>query len=122
MYSVQLRTAILRMPHMNVMDIVTVDDPESLWPDTNEAINNNLGAECILQASLHTQGAAGFSGLDAYAWRRLYSSFRLASQDLCHTLAAVSRKICSSNIHLEDISVFVACHLIPLNSETNRSR
>ena len=55
------------------------------------------------------------SGLDAYAWRRLCSLFKLASQDLCHALAAVGKKICSSNVHPEDISTFVACHLIPLD-------
>ena len=43
--------------------------PESLLPDSSETVNpiiySNLDAECILQAALHTQGAAGLSGLDA---------------------------------------------------------
>ena len=54
--------------------------PESLLPDNSETANpiiySNLDAECILQAALHTHGAAGLSGLDAYAWRRLCSSFK----------------------------------------------
>ena len=62
--------------------------PESLLPDNQESINpityNNLDAECIFHAALHTQGAAGLSGLDAYAWRRLCFSFKSASHDLCH--------------------------------------
>ena len=93
--------------------------PESLLADTPEAINPiiycNLDAECILSAALHTQGAAGLSGLDAYAWRRLCSSFKSASHDICHALAAVGRRICSSNIHPDNLSAFVACRLIPLN-------
>ena len=93
--------------------------PESLLPDSSETVNpiiySNLDAECILQAALHTQGAAGLSGLDAYAWRRLCSSFKSASHDLCHALAAVGRRICSSNVHPDDLSAFVACRLIPLN-------
>ena len=41
--------------------------------------------------------------------------FKSASHDLCHALAAVGRRICSSNIHPDDLSAFVACRLIPLN-------
>ena len=93
--------------------------PESLLPDCAENVNpiiySDLDAECILQAALHTQGAAGLSGLDAYAWRRLCSSFKTTSHDLCHALAAVGRRICSSNIHPDDLSAFVSCGLIPLN-------
>ena len=64
---------------------------------------------------MHTQGAAGLSSLDAYAWRRLCSSFKSASYDLCHALAAVGWRICSSNVHPDDLSAFVTCRLIPLN-------
>ena len=93
--------------------------PESLLPDSSEDVNpiiySDLDAECILHAALCTQGAAGLSGLDAYAWRRLCSSFKSASHDLCHALAAVGRIICTSNIHPDDLSAFVSCRLIPLN-------
>ena len=70
---------------------------------------------CILNAALHTHGASGLSGLDAFAWRRLCSSFKSASQDLCSSLAAVGRRICTCNIHPDNLSAFVACQLIPLN-------
>ena len=67
--------------------------PETLMPDnpeiSNPIIYENLHAECILNAALHTHGAAGLSGLDAYGWRRLCSSFKSASHNLCHALAAV---------------------------------
>ena len=89
--------------------------PESLLPDCVESVNpiiySDLDAECILQAALHTQGAAGLSGLDAFAWRRLCSSFKSTSHDLCHALAAVGRRICFSNIHPDDLSAFVSCRL-----------
>ena len=45
--------------------------PEALLSDIPETVNpiiySNLDAEYILDAALHTQGAAGFSGLVAYA-------------------------------------------------------
>ena len=93
--------------------------PEPLLENTPEVVNpiiySSLDADCVLGAALHTHGAAGISGLDAFAWRRLCSSFKSASRDLCHALAAVGRRICSSRIHPDNLSAFVACRLIPLN-------
>ena len=93
--------------------------PEALLSDVPETVNpiiySNIDAECILDAALHIQGAAGLSGFDAYAWRRLGSSFKSASHDLCHALAAMGQRICTSTIHPDDLSAFVVCRLIPLN-------
>ena len=69
----------------------------------------------IHQAALHTNGAAGLSGLDAYVWRRLCSSFGSASHNLCSALAAVGHRICTTLVHPEGLSAFVACRLIPLD-------
>ena len=54
------------------------------------------------------QGAAGPSGVDAYAWRRFYSSFKSASADLCNALAGVARRLCTSRVDPEGLSGFVA--------------
>ena len=46
---------------------------------------NNLAiyaAAALLTAALRTHGAAGPSGLDAYGWRCLCTSFQRASDDL----------------------------------------
>ena len=64
---------------------------------------------------MHTQGSAGPSGLDSFAWRRLCCSFGSASHDLCSALAAVGRRLCSSLVNPESISALVACRLIPLD-------
>ena len=77
--------------------------PESLIaePDPPQNINPivycNLDSACILNAALHTHGASGLSGLDAFAWRRLCSSFKSASEDLCSALAATGRRICTKS-------------------------
>ena len=76
---------------------------------------DNLDAGCIRNAALHTHGAAGLSGLDAYDWRRLCSSFKSNSHDLCKALAAVGRRLCTSIINLAYLSAFATCRLIPLN-------
>ena len=77
-----------------------------------------ITGESIRHAALHTQGSAGPSGVDAYAWRRLCSSFKNASNDLCNALAAVGRRLCTSNVHSDSLTAFVACCLIPLSKNT----
>ena len=79
-------------------------------------IFEQITGEAIRQAALHTHGAAGPSGVDAYAWRRFHgSSFQGASTDLCNALAAVAKRLCTANVHPDGLTVFVACRLIPLN-------
>ena len=78
-------------------------------------IFDQLNWELILKAAMCNQGAPGLSGMDAYAWRRICSSFKSASHDLCHAMAAVARRICCSPIHPDDMSAFVTCYLIPLD-------
>ena len=96
--------------------------PQTLIPDPPESehlhdaiIFEMITGELIRHAALHTQGAAGPSGVDVYAWRRLCSSFKNASNDLCNALAAVACRLCTSNVHPDSVMAFVACRLIPLN-------
>ena len=76
---------------------------------------DNLNADAILQAALHTHGSAGPAGLDAYAWRRMCSSFKSASYNLCKALAAVGRRLCITHVHPECLEALVASHLILLD-------
>ena len=64
---------------------------------------------------MHTQGAAGPSGLDAQAWRCMCSSLKSASTSLCTALADVGKRRATSLVHPEALTAFVACRLIPLN-------
>ena len=96
-------------------------DPEacSLIEGEPEPVNpitfDGLDADSIRHTALHTHGAAGPSGLDAYAWRRLCSSFMSASNSLCIALAGVGRRIATTSVNPEGLSAFVASRLIPLN-------
>jgi len=74
---------------------------------------DGLTGDLIKVAALRTQGAAGPSGVDAYSWRRLCSSFGKASQILCNSLAAVGCRLCASVVDLAELMAFVACRLIP---------
>ena len=81
----------------------------------NPVIFESLDGDAIRQAALHTNGAAGPSGLDALAWRRLCCSFKSASNNLCTALASVGRRIASTYVDPEGLAAFVACRLIPLD-------
>ena len=69
---------------------------------------------CVIRrAAFHTYGAAGPSGVDAFAWQRLCSSFGNASVSLCNALASVARYLATSGVDPAILAPFVACRLIP---------
>ena len=76
-----------------------------------------MNADAIHSASLRTAGAAGPSGLDATAWRRLCCSFKSASVALYSALAAVGLHLCTEAVHPDGLSAFVACRLIRLDKQ-----
>ena len=76
-----------------------------------------LTGDLIRWAALHTHGAAGPSGVYAYAWRRLCSSFGSASVTLCNSLAAVACHLCVDDVDSAELMAFVACQLIPLDKK-----
>ena len=52
-------------------------------PDFHPIAFNQITPEAVRRAVLRTEGAAGPSGVDTLGWRRLCTSFRGASSDLC---------------------------------------
>ena len=62
----------------------------------NRIVFEYLDADLIHTMAMHMQGSAGPSGVDAFAWRWLCSSFGSASCDLCSALAAVGHRLCTS--------------------------
>ncbi len=64
---------------------------------------------------MHTDGSAGPSGMDAYAWRCLCASFQKASTDLCEALAKTARRLSSSFANPEPLKPLVACRLVALD-------
>ena len=86
-------------------------------PCYDPVLFEQLTGDLIRWAALHTHGAAGPSGVDAYAWRRLCSSFGSASVTLCNSLAAVARRLCVGDVDSAELMAFVACRLIPLDKK-----
>ena len=69
----------------------------------------------ICSVALKVTGAAVPSGLDGYEWRRLCTSHKGASRDLCESLASVARRICSSYVDPIPIAPLLVCRLITMD-------
>ncbi len=95
--------------------------PDSVLPSTPQEINpvvfSALDENTIRSAALRTTGSAGPSGLDAHQWRRLCTSFNAASNELCHQLAMVARRLCTTYVNPKLIAPFLACRLIALDKK-----
>ena len=53
--------------------------------------------------------------MDALGWSRLYTSFKTASDDLCHSLALSARRLCIDLLYPTITALLLACRLISLN-------
>ena len=94
-------------------DIILMNS--STPPTPHPIIFDSIDASTIRAAALHTDGSAGPSGIDARGWRRLCSSFHSSSTDLCHSLALMARRLCSSFVDPQSLAPFLSCHLIALD-------
>ena len=93
--------------------------PESLIqgepPDTHPVIFDSIDASLIRSCALNTNGASGPSGLDAYAWKRLCTSYKSESNTLCQSLALSIKRMCTEYIDPRVLSPLLSCRLIALN-------
>ena len=74
-----------------------------------------IDADLIRHGAKHTNGAAGPSCMDAHGWRRICCTFKDASDDLCHSLALVARRMCTQFIDHNALAPLLACRLIALD-------
>lgn len=94
-------------------NLILPSDPPEIHPVIFDAIN----ASTIQSAALRTTGSAGPSGLDAHSWRRMCTSFKSASIDLCNSLASVGRRMCTSFVDPKCTAPLLACRLIALDKK-----
>ena len=82
--------------------VTTTEKP----PFTHPVLFECLTGSSIHSAALRTQGAAGPSGIDAAGWRRLCSSFHRESSDLCASIAAFARRLCTDFVDPVSLEAF----------------
>ena len=90
-------------------------EPESQPPEPHPVMFDVIDGQLIRNTVLKMDGAAGPSGLDAAAWKRICTSFKTASSDLCKSIASTARRLCSEYVDRTCISALVACRLIALD-------
>ena len=83
--------------------------------DVHPIIFEEIDCASILKSALHTDGGAGPSGLNAYAWKRMCSFFQKASLDICAALALTARRISSSYVDAQSLKPLTLCRLVALN-------
>ena len=93
----------------------TIITPDAPIVEPHPVLFDKIDGLLIRNTVLRMDGAAGPSGLDAAAWKRMCTSFRSASTDLCDALASMARRICSCFVDPKGLSAFVACRLIALD-------
>ena len=89
--------------------------PDSPPPNVHPVIFEELDTQCIRSAALRTTGAGAPSSTDALFWRRLCTSFKRSSDELCYSLSCVAKQLCSSFVDPEGLSALLACRLVALD-------
>ena len=80
----------------------------------NSIIYDNINENLIKRCAINTKGSSGPSGVDADFWRKIISSdiYGTTSDDLCHAIALMTRKLCSDKLqNSNSIQALMACRL-----------
>lgn len=73
-------------------------------PVFHPVVFENLDASLIRFSPLRTRDTAGPSGIDAQGWRRLCTSFKQTSNDLCQSLASTVKHLCTTLVDPKSIA------------------
>ena len=106
-----------------VRDILLEKHPQARAPPAHVLLEEEVGyinpiaferltPDLIKDVGRRTKGAAGPSGLDAEAWKRMLTCFKMSSNRLCAALAATAYCLCTEKL-TGDLSAFTAACLIP---------
>ena len=80
--------------------------------DPHSMLFQQLDGVLIRRTIMTMSGAAGPSGLDVSFWKKMCTSFRHESDELCNSVAAVARKLCSKYVDPSGIEALLASRLI----------
>ena len=76
---------------------------------------DRIDGPLIRSTVLRMDGSAGPSGMDTAGWKRLCTSFRTHSADLCDAIASLTRRMCTSYVDPKRLEAIVASRLIALD-------
>lgn len=98
-----------------LLTLIVTDLNSDQPPQTHPVVYDSIDAKLIKSSILSTSGAAGPSGLDAKDWKHMCTSFKSASDDLCHALSEVAKHLCVVYVDPTSLAPLVACRLIAVD-------
>ena len=102
-------------PQGHPAQLDTIPSTKNVPPAIHLVVFESIDAAVIRSSALRADGAVGPSGIDARGWRRLYTSFQTASNDLCHSLALPAKRLCTVSVDPQGFSPLLACRLVALD-------
>ena len=92
--------------------------------DVEDVIFDAIDADLIKRTAKMVSGSAGPSGADAEIWQRILCSkqFKNKPDQLCETIAELSRKLCCTVVNPDYIKTYTAGRLIPLDKKPSGVR
>ena len=91
--------------------------PEDEGREFHPVMFDSIDGQAIQQAALKTSGAAGPSGLNARAWKRMCTAFKHHSSCLCNSLALVAKKLSTRYVNPWGITTFTSIRLIAIDKQ-----
>ena len=84
--------------------------------DVPDSVHQEINAELMREAALRTKGSGGSSRVDANGFKRILACkpFKSSSINLCESIAALTRRLCTEFVDPLTIEPIVASRLIPL--------
>jgi hypothetical protein len=91
--------------------LIKGDPPEGIDPVAFAGLHGGLIKACALK----TEGAAGVSGASDQLWRKMATSYKDTSTDLCASVAAATRRLATEFLDPKSLEALMANRGIPLN-------
>lgn len=111
--------SLLKSKHPQAMPLNTtaVDLNSDQPPQIHPVVYDRIDAKLIKGSTLSTSGAAGPSGLDAKDWKCMCTSFKSASDNLCHALSEVAKRLYTVYVDPTGLAPLISCRLIALDKQ-----
>ena len=100
---------LLKHPPGRPASVNSIYKGTSTPPCVHPVIFECIDADMVRRAALRFGGTAGPSGIDALGWRRMCTSVKTASNNLCQSLALLERRLCTQYVDPQGLAPFLSC-------------
>ena len=94
-------------PPKQPLSVSCLLQPDFQPSEPHPVMFESIDGQLIRNTVLKMDGAAGPSGLDSAAWKRMCCSFKTASAELCESIASTARRLCSEHVDPTSICISI---------------